>query len=76
LQQDCPRCKTAKLQDPIEKNAISSRDGKTWICSDCGNDESQIDFLIFKNKKSRITFQSITKEKYFCKKLGVQCNAE
>ena len=64
---------TSELKIPIEKNAISARDNKTWICGECGKDESQIDFMIAKGKKSEIPFQSVAKEKYFCKKLGVQC---
>ncbi len=72
--QECPRCMTNELKFPIEKNAISSHDEKTWICGDCGIEESRINYFIAKDRKDQIPFQAIAKEKYFCKKLGVECS--
>jgi transposase-like protein len=40
----CPRCKKNEL-NPVEvRNALSRRDNKTYICSDCGTDEAMFDF--------------------------------
>lgn len=71
--QQCPRCMTDELKYPIELNAISSHDEKTWICADCGVEESRINFFISKDRIDKIPFQAVAKEKYFCKKLGVEC---
>jgi len=62
-----------ELKYPVEKNAISSRDEKTWICADCGVEESRINFFVSKNRNDKIPFQAVAKEKYFCKKIGVEC---
>ena len=41
----CPRCKTNEL-DPIEtRNALSRKDNKTYICSQCGVEEALEAFL-------------------------------
>ncbi len=71
--QECPRCMTDELKFPLELNAISSRDEKTWICADCGVEESRINFFVSKERKDKIPSKAISKEKYFCKKLGVEC---
>jgi len=39
----CPRCKKLKLEDDDVLNSLSHRDGKTYICNDCGVEESFID---------------------------------
>ncbi len=40
----CPRCKKLKLKEEQAMNALSRRDNKTYICSDCGTDEAMIDY--------------------------------
>ena len=40
----CPRCKEQKLEKYEIKNALSRRDNKTYICSDCGTEEGMFDF--------------------------------
>ena len=74
--QECPRCMTDELKFPVELNALSAHDEKTWICGDCGIEESRINYFISKNRKDQIPFQAVAKEKYFCKKLGVKCRIE
>lgn len=39
----CPRCHKDKLDEVDVRNALSRRDNKTYICSDCGNEEAFID---------------------------------
>ena len=39
----CPRCHLPKLEDDENLNALSHRDNKTFICFECGDDESFID---------------------------------
>jgi len=42
---ECPRCHRQTLRaDKNMFNALSRRDGKTWICLDCGNEEAEIDY--------------------------------
>lgn len=48
---ECPRCKRMTL-DPIEaRNALSRRDNKTYICSDCGKQEALEDMLAYSLQK-------------------------
>jgi predicted RNA-binding Zn-ribbon protein involved in translation (DUF1610 family) len=37
---ECPRCKETKLFPEEARNALSRRDNKTYICSDCGTREA------------------------------------
>jgi len=39
----CPRCHLMTMADEDVFNVVSHRDNKTYICSQCGNDESLID---------------------------------
>lgn len=39
----CPRCGFKKVHDEEALNSLSRRDGKTYICNDCGNEEAMID---------------------------------
>jgi predicted RNA-binding Zn-ribbon protein involved in translation (DUF1610 family) len=57
----CPRCGLMKMRDIEVQNALSRRDNKTHICSDCGTEEALVDAKIipadereanFKNKVS------------------------
>lgn len=39
----CPRCHRMTLKNREVLNALSRRDNKTYICSQCGRDEAFID---------------------------------
>jgi hypothetical protein len=39
----CPRCKINELDGVEVRNALSRRDNKTYICSDCGLGEAMAD---------------------------------
>jgi predicted RNA-binding Zn-ribbon protein involved in translation (DUF1610 family) len=41
----CPRCKENELHEDLVMNALSRKDNKTYICSDCGNEEAMEEFL-------------------------------
>lgn len=60
----CPRCKRKVMKIPIQINALSRRDNKTYICSDCGAEEALIDAKILKSDEKEIKFS----EKIFRKK--------
>ena len=40
---ECPRCHRETMEDEQVLNSLSHRDGQTYICNDCGNDEAMID---------------------------------
>lgn len=44
----CPRCRKKKN---MTYPALSRRDNKTNICSDCGTNEAMFDFMIANMKK-------------------------
>ena len=39
----CPRCLGFTVREPEESNALSRRDNKTYICSECGQEEAIVD---------------------------------
>ena len=39
----CPRCHRMLMRDDDVLNKLSRRDNKTYICFECGEDESGID---------------------------------
>ena len=39
----CPRCKRMTLHPEQALNSLSRRDGKTYICNTCGDEEAMID---------------------------------
>lgn len=43
---ECPRCHKMTLHDTQAFNCLSHRDGKTYICEKCGDEESMIDLAI------------------------------
>lgn len=47
----CPRCGEPKMREPEAMNALSRRDNKTYICSDCGTDEAMVDFTLYEHEK-------------------------
>ena len=67
----CPRCDEEELPEPIESNAISHLDAKTWICKMCGRMESIIDFWKAKNMPERIPDKELAIEKIFKERLGL-----
>ena len=48
----CPRCGVNELKPKLASNALSRKDNKTYICSDCGMQEALLDFQ--KNKKDKL----------------------
>jgi predicted RNA-binding Zn-ribbon protein involved in translation (DUF1610 family) len=40
---NCPRC-GAELREPLSSNALSRKDNKTYICSQCGIEEAMEDY--------------------------------
>ena len=41
----CPRCKVNELNPILTLNSLSRRDNDTYICGECGVEESLIDFF-------------------------------
>lgn len=41
----CPRCKVNELNPIPTLNSLSRRDNDTYICNDCGVEESLIDLF-------------------------------
>lgn len=39
----CPRCGVNELKPKLASNALSRKDNKTYICSDCGIQEALFD---------------------------------
>jgi len=39
----CPRCGNRSMHDEKAMNSLSRRDGRTYICNNCGNEEAFID---------------------------------
>ena len=67
----CPRCEENDLLEPVEKNAISEIDRKTWICTACGRMESVMKFFRAKNLKERIPKKELEFESRFKMRLGL-----
>jgi len=40
---ECPRCGELTMHDEEVMNSLSRRDGETYICNECGDDEHLID---------------------------------
>jgi len=72
LEKICPRCNRDPLKDPIGHNAISRTDKKTWICSNCGIQETFIDYLLTKNYLEDITEEMKKNEKRLADRLGLK----
>lgn len=43
---ECPRCKEQTLDETEVLNALSRRDNRTYICSDCGTAEAMFDLAV------------------------------
>jgi hypothetical protein len=72
MEKYCPRCEKIVLKYPIELNAITRQDGKTWICRLCGVQESFIDYLLKKNYLEEITEEMKESEKRLADRLGLE----
>lgn len=51
----CPRCSNVMYDDEV-LNALSRRDNKTYICSDCGTEEALIDAGILPESTIELDF--------------------
>lgn len=40
---ECPRCHRETMEDEQALNSLSRRDGETYICNTCGDEEALID---------------------------------
>ncbi len=67
----CPRCKETELYEPIERNAVSNADKKTWICVTCGRMENVMLFFMAKGLRNKIPKKEFEIEKKFKEKLGI-----
>jgi len=67
----CPRCEETNLLEPVEKNAISELDKKTWICTTCGRMEGVMQFFRAKQMKERIPKKELEIESRFKMRLGL-----
>jgi transposase-like protein len=59
----CPRCNTQYLKEPEVTNALSRRDNKTYICSDCGLREGMFDYHLeqMKNEECKWMKEKVIK---------------
>ncbi len=67
----CPRCEQNELHEPIESNAISEIDKKSWICHTCGRMEGIMMFWRHKERLDRIPKKEFEIEKRFKMRLGI-----
>jgi len=68
---ECPRCGNEVLKNPIELNSISEEDGKTYICSDCGLNETRMNWFKAKNLIENIPKKQFELQKKFRERLGL-----
>lgn len=57
----CPRCKSTPLEHETALNSLSRRDGKTYICNKCGDEEALIDICEMEPDKIEEEFVKWTK---------------
>ena len=63
----CPRCKKNELHADQPMNAVSRRDDKTYICSNCGTHEAMFDFH---RSKGMMNEDRLINEKAWLKEVG------
>jgi len=68
---ECPRCGKQVMKEPIELNAITNEDKKTYICSGCGIYENKILWMISKNMHNKIPKFQKELQKKFRRSLGL-----
>jgi hypothetical protein len=56
----CPRCLVTQLNKVQAMNALSRRDNKTYICSQCGGEEAVFDWQ--QNARKEAESAWLTKE--------------
>ncbi len=56
----CPRCKKNELNEVEVINALSRRDNKSYICSECGQEEAMFDY---KRSQTEVSEVEIKEEK-------------
>jgi len=64
----CPRCKEWKLHPEKALNSLSRRDGKTYICNTCGDEEAIIDLGVIKPNQVEKEFIKTHKRNKKCQK--------
>lgn len=67
----CPRCDENDLREPIEHNAISEIDKKTWICITCGRMEGIMLFWKARQRLDKVPKKEFEIEKRFKMRLGI-----
>ena len=72
---ECPRCGRIRLEEPIETNSISTEDKKTYICSDCGINETRILFFLAKSLDEKIPADQRELSKKFRERLGIESHS-
>lgn len=68
---ECPRCGKDNMKDPIQLNSISNEDEKTFICSDCGINETRLAWFRAKNLVEKIPDEQLELQNKFRKRLGL-----
>lgn len=68
---ECPRCGESKMKSPITKNSISNEDEKTFICLDCGINETRMAFFLAKKLYNKIPKEQYDIRNKFRKELGI-----
>ena len=53
---ECPRCHQRTMRENKIRNSVSRRDGKTYICPGCGNEEAFIDAGLLKPGRAELEF--------------------
>ena len=71
----CPRCGKIRLKEPIATNSISEEDKKTYICSDCGINETRILFFLAKSLDEKIPADQKELSKKFRESLGLESHS-
>lgn len=53
---ECPRCHRETMEDDEFLNSLSRRDGETYICNDCGDEEAMIDMRYREPDETELEF--------------------
>ena len=53
---ECPRCHKLTMRDDMLLCSRSRRDGRTYICKDCGDEEAEIDLGVLKPSNAELEF--------------------
>jgi len=69
---ECPRCLNDEMKNPIELNSISNEDEKTYICSDCGINETRLLFYLAKDLMDKIPKEQLDLRRKFRERIGLE----